>query len=166
MLIGDPSNFAIEFDVVDVYDNFAYCSFYFWVDGKKIGNSAEEAVLGVIIHSSKVFLRYEGKRKLAAADDMADSQLWNYLESHIYSDEPVEYAIALEGQYRIRFLLHDIADDSIGTVCKIMLVEQSDGFQRLLWKCNGSNLLRAIRLKPLVVDSVIKSFIEAAENLP
>jgi hypothetical protein len=164
MIIGEKSCFAVEWDVVSTFDNFVYGHFRFWIEGEPIGDWNEEAVLGVLIHSATVFLKFKGKRHLAAAECMNSEQLWCYVDRYSHSDDPVEMKIALEGNYRARFLVHEIADDSVATVCKIILVDQMNGDQRLLWKYNGSASVREIRCSKLVVDGVIEEFIRRADR--
>lgn len=163
MLIGEKSSFAVEWVVVSTFEGFVYAHFRFWIAGEPIGDWNEEPVLGVLIHSSKAFLMFKGKRHLPETDGMSSEDLWSYIEHYSNSDDPREMQIAVEGNYRVRFLLHEIADDSVAPLCQIILVDQKNGDQRLLWKHVGSTQIQEEIYSKSVVDEVIENFVRSAD---
>lgn len=166
-LVGDKSIFAIECEVCDVIDTFVYCNFRFWVAGEPLGDWNMEVVLGVLMHSAEVFMRYKGNRYLELANSNNTEMIWKHINNVANSDDPEDLRISLEGGYRSRFLLHEIADDSVATVCKIIIVEQTDGVQRLLWQYKGSNDIQELILPKLTVDNAVTGFLGwAKQNNP
>lgn len=164
MQAGDKSTFAIECKIRDAIDSFVYCNFRFWIAGEPIGDWDEAAVLGVLMHSADVYMRYQGNRCLDIANNMNTEQLWNHIDRVVKSDAPDDLYLSLEGRYRQRYLLHEIADDSVATVCKVIVVERSDGAQRLLWKSNGSTNIQEILLPKLTVDKTAGDFLYWAKT--
>ena len=164
MLSGDKSTFAIESEIRDAIDSFVYCKFRFWVAGNPIGDWNEEVVLGVLRHSANVLMRYQGDRCLDVASNMNTEQLWQHIDRIANSDDPDDLHISLEGRYRQRYLLHEISYESVGKVCKIIVVDRNDGYQRLLWKCNGDNEIQELTLPKLTVDNVVNEFLDWAEQ--
>ena len=162
MLIGEQSVFAIEWEVVDKFDEFVYGHFRFWIAGEPLGNWDGEAVLGVLIHSAIVFLKFKGDRHVSGSDSLGADELWTHIDYFSHSDDAEALNVALAGNYRVRFLLHELADDSVGTVCKIFLVDRMDGAQRILWRRSDSNQICEVTCPKTVVDEVVASFIEKA----
>src|SRR5262245_60508085 len=146
MLLGDQSTFAIECEIRDIVDGFIYCNFRFWIQGNPIGDWNKEAVLGVLIHSANIIMEYQGNRYIVQVDTVDPNALWGYIDRISHSDDPDEMEMALEEHYGPRFLLHQLADDSVATVCKVIIVEHSNGIQRLLWKKIDSSDIQEIIL--------------------
>lgn len=163
MLIGEKLKFAIECEIRNSFNNFVYCNFRFWIAGNAIGDWSEEAVLGVLINSAKVFLLFQGDRHLEVSDSMSTKELWHHIARYSNSDDPNDLRIGLKERYRPRFLLHDIADDSIAKVCEMVVVERADGIQRLLWKNRSSNDIQETTLPPRTVDKTVADFLQWAE---
>ena len=163
MLIGEKSTFGIEWAAGSSFGGFNYGHFRFWIENEPIGAWDEEVVLGVLLQSAAVFLRFKGKRYLRQADYMTSVELWNYVDRYCNSDNPEEMQVALAGSYRARFLMHEISDDSVSTVCKAVLVEEITGAQRLLWKNNESKNVHEKKYTKLTVDGVIEGFIAQAK---
>lgn len=164
MLSGDKSTFAIECEVRDEIDSFVYCNFRFWVAGKPIGDWNEEAVLGVLMHSANVFMLYQGDRCLNIPNNMNAEQLWQHIDKVANSDDPDDLRISLEGRYRQRYLLHEISDDSVATVCEVFVVDRGDGMQRLLWKNKGDNNIQEMTLPKLTIDNTVSDFLRWAKS--
>lgn len=162
MLSGDKSTFAIECEIRDAVDSFVYCNFRFWIAGKPIGDWDEELVLGVLMNSAVVYMRYQGNRCLDIANNMNTEQLWNHIDRVVNSDDPDELHMSLECRYRQRYLLHEISDGSVATVCKVILVYRNDGMQRLLWKSKGANNIQEMTLPKLTVDKAVADFLHWA----
>lgn len=164
MLAGDKLTFAIESVVRERIADFVYCNFRFWIAGEPIGDWDDELVLGVLVHSADIFLLYQGDRCLDIANNMDADLLWQHIEKVANSDDPEDLRLSLEGHYRQRYLLHEIATDSVASVCKIFVVERSDGIQRLLWKRKVDSNTQEIRLPQLSVDQVVTQFLEWAKE--
>ena len=164
MLIGEKSIFAIECKVRRSFENFIYCNFRFWIVGEPIGDWDEEVVLGVLMHSAKIFMLYQGDRHLEQADNMSTELLWRHITRFTHSDDLEDMLIGLDGHYRPRFLLHDIADDSVAKVCDVAVVERADGVQLLLWKSRGSKDIHEAILPELTVDKTVGNFLRWAET--
>lgn len=164
MLTGDKSTFAIECEMCAASDSFVYCSFRCWIADEPIGDWDEEVALGVLIHSATVIMRYQNKRHLAQADSLTAEALWRNIDQFVNSENPVDLRVGLEGRYRQRFLLHQLADDSVATVCEVIVAERTNGLQRLLWKCIDSNEIREITLPELSIDRTIAKFLQWAES--
>ncbi|MES2758215.1 MAG: hypothetical protein V4693_12650 [Pseudomonadota bacterium] len=130
-----------------------------------IGDWNQEVVLGVLVYSAKVFMLYQGNRHLEQADRLSAELLWRHIDRFTHSDDPEDLKIGLEGRYRPRFLIHDIADDSVASAYEVVVVERADGCQRLLWKSRGGDVIQEIDLPKLTVDTTISSFLRWAENL-
>jgi hypothetical protein len=137
----------------------------FWIAGESIGDWNEEATLGVLLHSASVIMRYKNCRHLHQADTMGTEELWRHVERFAYSDDADDLQIGVEERYRQRFLIHELADDSIASVCKVILVERADGIQRLLWQTGGSVEIHELILPKLTVDHAIRDFIYWAETI-
>lgn len=164
MLINDKSTFSIECEVRHRSDDFIFCNFRFWIAGNTIGDWSQEAVLGVLVHSANVFMLYRGNRHLEQADHLSTELLWRHIDRFTNSDDPEDLQIGLAERYRPRFLIHDIADDSVATVCEVIVVERADGTQRLLWKFRDSNNIHEATLPKLTVDYTVFDFIRWAET--
>jgi hypothetical protein len=164
MLINDKSIFSIECEVRHKSDDFVFCNFRFWIAGNPIGDWSQEVVLGVLIHSAKVFMLYQGNRHLEQADRLSAELLWRHIDRFTHSDDPEDLKIGLEERYRPRFLIHDIADDSVATVCEVVVVDRADGIQRLLWKFRDSDNIQEATLPKLTVDNTVFNFIDWAET--
>lgn len=162
MLIGEKSNFAVEWDIVSTFEGFVYAHFRFWIAGEPIGDWNEEVVLGVLIHSAKAFLMFKGERHLPETDGMNSEELWSHIEHYCNSDDPFEMNTAIAGNYRLRFLVHEIADDSVAPLCSIIVVDQINGTQRLVWKRAGSTRIHEAKFSKLLVDEVIADFVRSA----
>lgn len=165
MLIGDKSMFAIECEVRDKFDSFVYCNFRIWIADGPIGNWDEEVVLGVVMYAAKVFAADRGNRHLNLADCMSAEELWRHIDRFANADDPSDLRMGLEERYRSRFFLHDIADDSLATVAEVMVVERTDGVQRLLWKTRDGSHVHEIAIPKLTVDQVISEFLDWAETI-
>ena len=159
MLIGDKSAFAIECEIRDRSDSFTYCNFRFWIAGAPIGDWDEQTVLGVLVHSATVIMRYQSNRHLAQANSMNTGALWHHIDRFANSDDPEDQRIGLEERYRQRFLLHELADDSVGRKFEVIIVDCADGTQRLLWKSRNSNVVKEIRLPELSIDKIVGDFL-------
>lgn len=158
MLFGDKSTFAVECEVRETIDTFVYCNFRFWIVGEAIGDWQEDVVLGTLIHSADVFLLYQGDRGLDMAEGMSAQLLWQHINKVATSDDANNLRLSLEGRYRQRYLLHEIAPDSVATVCEVVVVERKDGLQRLLWKIRGGKDLQEMTLPSLTVDRAVGDF--------
>lgn len=163
MLIGKISNFAIEWVITNTYDNFDYGHFRFWIDGEPIGVWEEEVVIGVLVCSALVFSKFKGMRYLPSSDCMSSVELWEHIMSYSNSNHPDEMKTALDRNYRARFLMHEIGDDPVSSICRILLIEDSVGMQHLLWKFNNSTDVRELVCGKLEVDKIIEEFIEKAK---
>lgn len=164
MLAGDKSTFAAECEIRDAIDSFVYCNFRFWIAGEPIGDWSEEVVLGVLMHSANVFMLYQGDRCLNKSNNMNTEQLWQHVNKVANSDAQDDLRISLEGRYRQRYLLHEISDDSVATVCTIFIVDRNDGMQRLLWKNKGDSNIQEITLPKLTVDKAVDDFLRWANS--
>ncbi len=162
MLAGEKSTFAVECEIRDVSDSFIYCNFRFWIAGESIGDWDEDLVLGVLMHSADVFMLYQGDRCLDILSSMSAEQLWQHIEKVTTSDNSEDLRLSLEGRYRQRYLLHDIAVDSVATICKVIIVDRDDGMQRLLWKNNGDNNIQEMTLPKLTIDRAVGDFLRWA----
>src|SRR6202008_3287975 len=125
MLIGDKKKLALECQITSTADSFIYCSFALWVDSLKLVVVEEESVLGVLINSSKVFLRYTGNRQYSGSTNLSGDELHKIIVSACHSDLPERLRESIEGRYRQRYLLHEIADDSIGVEYFITVVDEA-----------------------------------------
>lgn len=164
MLAGDKSTFAVECEIRDVSDSFIYCNFRFWIAGVPIGDWNEELVLGVLMHAADVFMLYQGERCLDIPNNISAELLWQHIEKVANSDNPEDLRISLEGRYRQRYLLHDIAVDSVATMCKVIVIDRDDGMQRLLWKNKGDNNIQEMTLPELTVDKAVGDFLRWANS--
>lgn len=164
MLIGDKSLFCIECDVCDRFAGFVYCNFRFWLGGAPVGNWDEECVLGVLIQSADVFLKYQGNRHLAVADTVKSSMLWDHISEFTESGCADALSIGIEAHYRQRFLLHTIADDSVATMAHVVVVERADMVQRLLWCKHDDKIVNELLLEKGTVDGVIAKFLAWADD--
>ncbi|OGB25877.1 MAG: hypothetical protein A3I66_00045 [Burkholderiales bacterium RIFCSPLOWO2_02_FULL_57_36] len=164
MINGEKSTFAIECEIHHTFENFIYCNFRFWIAGEQIGDWSEESVLGVLIHSAKVFARYQGERYLEQAEGMSAMSLRNYIDRITTSDDPNDMQVSIEGHYRQRFLLHEIADDSVARDFEVMVVERADGAQRVLSKRRDGDDLQEKTLPKLTVDKAVAEFLLWAEQ--
>ena len=164
MLAGEKSTFAIECEIRDEVDTFIYCNLRFWIAGNPIGDWNKVAVLGVVIHSAKIFMLYSGSRYLEFKKSMTADSLWFHIDRFSKSDKPAELQISLEGRYRQRFLLHEIANDSVATEYEVIVVERLDDVQRLLWKSKSENDIHELNLPSVTVDTVIANFLHWAES--
>ena len=79
ILVGDKSTFAIECELRATIDTFYYCNFRFWIAGEPIGDWEEQSVLGVLMHSSDVFMRFQGARQSEVGNSMSSELLWQHI---------------------------------------------------------------------------------------
>lgn len=162
MLIGNKNSFGIEYEIRDRFGNFVYCNFRFWLGGIPVGNWDEECVLGVLIHSAAGFIAYRGNRHFIGGDLLEPQILWNRIKEFTDTGNDAMLWIGIEGQYRMRFLLHLIADDPLEKVAHVVVVDRADGMQRLLWCRFDDNIVSELILEKETVDDVVAKFIECA----
>ena len=154
----------MECDICGKAEGFIFCHFRFWIMDSPIGDWAEESVLGVLAHSAGVISKYQGNRHLPQADNLSAIDLWEHVTKICDSDDPMDLHISLEGRYHQKFLLHELADDAVATVCEVIVIERSDGIQLLLWKNRGEQHVNEIDLPKLTVDNAISTFIDWAKQ--
>lgn len=165
MLIGNKNSFGIEYEIRDRFGSFIYCNFRFWLGGIPVGDWDEECVLGVLIHSAVGFIEYRGNRHFIGGDLLEPQILWNRIKEFTDTGNDEMLWIGIEGQYRMRFLLHLIADDSLETVADVVVVDRADRMQRLLWCRLDDNIVNELILEKETVDDVVAKFIECAAKV-
>jgi len=164
MLLGDKCIFAVECEIQNRFDSFVYCTFRFWIKGDPVGDWDEEVVLGVIVNAAHVFLRYENDRRLDNIDCSSSVLAWARINQISNSDDPEELRLSLERQYRQRYLLHEIADESVAPIAQVIVIDCSDGSQRILWKMREGIVIHEVVAPSLTVDRVLELFVQWAEN--
>jgi Immunity protein 42 len=164
MRIGDQSTFAIEYELINQVDTFTYCRFRFWIDGHDIGDWNEVCVLGVLLHSASIFMRYKGNRSVKIPAGTSAEDVWDYIASTCLSDDPVLMHLAIEQHLRQKHFLHELADETVASHYLVLVVDDGD-YQRLIWRSRAAkSLLFDKRVASGTVDKVVAKFISLNEN--
>lgn len=162
MLFGDTSEFAIECEVTDQVDSFTYCHFRFWLAGQSVGDYEHESVLGTIASCAQGFLRYRGQRRLPL--NVTGETEFEKLTELTQSDDAETMQTALEIGARHRFALHEVADDAVGAIADLYVLDGQD-VQRMIAKsprASGAVLVRNVSAGR--VDAILDDFMQWAER--
>lgn len=164
MLIGCPSDFAIECEERKAFEGYVLCGFRFWIAGESLGDWDEEVVLGTIVASAEIFTRYAGSRHFGDRRLMNASDLVNYVDKIARSDEPHDLEEAITARYQQRFLLTQMASDSIASEWTVVVEDRPDDTQRIGWKKHLEVITREVLLPARTVDTVVSNFLVWACN--
>jgi hypothetical protein len=136
MLFGCSSDFSIECEERKAFAGYVSCGFRFWIAGESLGEWEEEVVLGTIVVSAEIFMKYSGSRHFGDRRSMNASDLLNYIDKITRSDERHDLEEAITGRYQQKFLLTQMASDSIADEWTIVVEDRPDDTQRIAWKRN------------------------------
>jgi hypothetical protein len=158
MLFGEMTEFAIECEVVDQVEPFIYCRFRFWLAGRPIGDYLHENVLGTLVFCAQSFLRYRGQRRLPS--NVPGETEFERLTALTQSDNPVTMQMALRMGARSRFALHEVADDAVGSMADLYVID-GEGEQMILAKAPRSSDEVVMTAVPAGrVDAILDGFVQ------
>lgn len=159
MLFGEPELFAAECAVTS-RGEFSYCEFGLWVNSQYLGSRGDEMTLGVLIHSSNVFLRYRGKRQFQGSGKLDKYSLISAIREACFPSNPLLIEASVEARYRQKHLLHELSDDLLATQYFIALVDEPSS-QRLVWTKEFCDEVFEMSLPGEFVDRAIEQLVLA-----
>jgi hypothetical protein len=162
--VGDPTSFAIEWQLRVRADSFQFCGFRFWIAGHAVGDWGEDEVLGSLLHAAEVFHRYDGNRHFDGSRALHTSALIAVLEEITTSTDPGALQRSIEGRFRQRYLLHELAPVSVAPHFVVIAIDQEHGAQRVLCRDKDTNMSFDVVVPAHGVDTAVGRFIDA--NLP
>lgn len=160
MLIGDPDEFAIELEPIQVVDAWPFGRFVLWLGGRMVGDPADESVhlkgcigwLRNIVESPRD--RFEpglyGMEREAAYRALCDGVI-----SHGDDDDDAEERYA---DTFARFHISHLGMSSFDRVT-LLLVEDGDGRQRCIWR-QGDEPVQDAFLPPGRMQAVASECVE------
>ena len=162
MFFGSKTKFGIECEIRHTAADFVFCGFRFWVGGEPVGDWNEDCVLGVLLHSAEIFNKYAGKRLIEeVVQDLDADEIMSEIEMRTNGVDPTQIQKAVHERYRQRYLLHEVADDSVGKEYCVAVIDANVG-QRIVYKKRGGDSAQEVRVADHEVDESITAFINWA----
>jgi hypothetical protein len=186
MIFGDVSRFAIESDILDTVDQWVYARFVMWAGGRCIGNRDDSVVLSIVYGNLKMFLSHQRGRRIDVLSDapatfvfrkLFDSNMWTTgrpgsihdLEDRALFKDAHDETLSCEEQARLQHTHHldDIGATAFDGI-DALLLERSDGVQRLLWRntphTEAEEVIEEQLFPPLEFERVATEFLSWVEQ--
>lgn len=176
MLFGDKGHFAIECQLTSVSNDWVFANFCFWIAGSQVGDFADTMLLRPGTERLKKFLlrakerqakNFDGQSKeevFAAIFDAAMLTVPQGIALHDYlrtSHAPEPNLTTAEQRSLIDcFHLDPVGMSAFADKWNIVLLEQADGAQRIIWRSLQEMTLHEITLPAALFNQVAGDFLK------
>lgn len=158
MIVGNPNEFAVEFEVLLPIDSrWIYGTFCFWAEGVMVGDKVDDAVdLRGCLNWLRDFVQVKPNRFEPGLFDKAPAQIFNLLSTEIYypHDELGGSVETSDSRFNISHLGMSAFDRT-----NLFVVENEYGDHRLIWTSPTEEILHSFVPRGLM-DAVIRQTIE------
>jgi hypothetical protein len=172
--------FAIESDLVEVIDDWVFARFRIWVANQSMGDYDNPVVLTSCVRYLKNFLTYSGSRTETLFDSASATEIFRQVydsiifttppgvrleDALLHTSEDREGAYPLFDDMRERFHLDAIGESSFSESVNAVLVEKTDGPQRLIWRYLSDMSIHEAVLPPRTFETVAAQFLAWAATV-
>lgn len=180
MIFGDKKTFAIECENVSPPDMESYIHFRVWARGHFIGDYEETVLLKASLSWLLEFMKYSQSRREPSLDTKSKEEVFQLIfdsvvltvpQGLILSDVVKDSAICPDptppsyANVRERFHLDQIGMSSFSDKWNIILIENEDRSQRLMWRNLKDMQVHEALLPPSCFENAVSGFIQWANLL-
>ena len=161
MIFGNPQKFAIEC-VLDKRETdspqYSFGHIAIWAKEFMLGDFLLPVLLNTPALFFKESLNYCGQRRDETFTGMEAAQVWEFLDTVLYSDsyESSLNPDELEETYRKFCICPGFSEAFDGEIA--FLLEEDDE-ERFIWQDATSQAIQEVRLRPATYKSVVESFL-------
>jgi len=158
MIFGDKNSFAIESAIYFQHEAFIRGQFGMWAHGEAIGNFEDSVALQGCANWLQDFLVYSGQRLYEDCENVSDDVIMSTILEHIDN-----YEIEDSHIWRDKYILTDAGMSSFNNL-EVILIECSDGSERLIWAELGRNEAKSISLRAGEFEIAANEFLQWIYN--
>jgi len=171
--VGDPLVFAIEWEVTWRQDRQFHGHVCFWVHSVPLGDCDEDVLLSATTAYLRAFLSHGSERHIPAREGKSKEELYAFIHDSVYApiDDDDRRHLALTSYVEPRdledwglhqflretFHLNDIGGRAFSRLGPILVNEDSQQVQRLIWH---DNTLHEALLPNHAFDEVSQQYLE------
>jgi Immunity protein 42 len=176
MLFGDPSVFAIECEIIDKIDKWVFADFRFWAVSEPIGDYDDSMDLLGGVYYLKESIKCAEYRHAHVFNDLSKEEIFRIVFDSIMitvpkgesirslplePDLPYDYDSSLaQSKMRSGCHLDAVGMSSFCDKWNIILVENSNLWQRLIWRNLDTMELKEALFPPNRFEQVAQSFLD------
>ena len=164
-IIGNPNEFAIQYEITHAYENECFGSFVFYLGGEQIGRGDYEVWINACINWFKDFNKHKDARTYPNSHLLSKEELFYELYEKFYDGTSVESGDYLKiGTVTEVFHLDDTGDASFRDFVNVILLDEPQiNRQRFIWRYyENEEVKKEFFIQMNMYETVSKQFCEQA----
>jgi hypothetical protein len=166
MLFGDKDTFAIEAEMLEIYDKWTYGRLRFWIGGRPVGDFEDTSDLAGSARWGRTFLAASPRRTRPDLDQTSCEGVYATLHGRFVQPSSAAADKGWPGPWeREPFLLDEVGESALRDKFSIIAVRRGDGSERIVVSSFDDECVWEVAVAPGACDRTIESYCRWVEQL-
>ncbi|QRK08445.1 immunity 42 family protein [Archangium violaceum] len=165
MIIGDPSRFAVEFELDEHHEReWLLGRFCYWVGGERVGDYESGTTLNVVLFRLTSIVKDSGKREHPELAALPGAELFRRLNAALHGSEPSPDEQRAMDEMWARFYVCPQHVDVFDS-WRVFLVDAASTARLVFGRPQGGDTVREVNLTRGEFDRVLREAYERLDQL-